>query len=388
MTATTTPSRNLGLDLLRLLAIIFVLGSHLRPLPGGHGLFITTWMRGGWVGVDLFFVLSGFLVSGLLFKDHLRHGRVSISRFLIRRGLKIYPAFWVLIGCSWLVSLQSGYPTPARNLLGELLFVQNYAPHMWPHTWSLAIEEHFYLCLALVIWLLLRRPVSKPFSWLPGIFAATALMCLGLRTLGAYQDPVYNYAWAYFPTHVRIDSLFFGALLTFLVHYHRLNERIAWFPPWARILAGSALLAPAFIFPRETARWVTVTGFNLFYVGAGLLVLGAIHLKESSSILFRVLGGLGAASYSIYLWHIPVNYWWAFSIFTAHHDDPAVYWQYVTVSVVGALLFGYLMARIVELPILHLRDRLYPSHADSSARSATASSAPSTSGQKTIPQSS
>ena len=185
MTATGTASRNLGLDLLRLVAILLVIGNHLATPPPGGGPLLAGWMRGGWVGVDLFFVLSGYLVSGLLFKEYQRQGRVSLGRFLLRRGLKIYPAFWVMIAGTVAYLWLHHRPVPLRHLLGELLFVQNYAAHLWGHTWSLAIEEHFYLCLALLVALLVRRPGANPFAWLPGIFALTAALCLGLRTWNA-----------------------------------------------------------------------------------------------------------------------------------------------------------------------------------------------------------
>jgi peptidoglycan/LPS O-acetylase OafA/YrhL len=310
--------------------------------------------------VDLFFVLSGYLVSGLLFKEYQRLGRVSVGRFLVRRGLKIYPAFWVLIAISVVVFWLQGHPVPLRHLLGELFFVQNYAAHMWGHTWSLAIEEHFYLCLALLVWVLLHRPGLRPFAWLPGIFIATAVMCLGLRLWNAARFSDYQYALDLFPTHLRIDSLFFGVLLAYLAHFHRLTGRLQWFPPWGRVAAGAVLLLPAFFFSRETERWVTVTGFNLFYLGSGLIVLGAVHLEETSSRFLRALGGLGAASYSIYLWHLPVNSWFATRILATHAGEPLFYAFYLAVCVFGALLVGYAMARAVELPVLQLRDRLFP----------------------------
>src|SRR5258706_12209135 len=94
-------SRNQALDILRGIAILIVLGRHLfflpTDLPPPADLFFRTWIRCGWAGVDLFFVLSGFLVSGLLFQEFARNGNVAVSRFLIRRGFKIYPAFYVFL---------------------------------------------------------------------------------------------------------------------------------------------------------------------------------------------------------------------------------------------------------------------------------------------------
>src|SRR3990167_6747089 len=92
----SSQTRLVQLDILRGIAVLLVLGRHIpmtqEPVRG----FLGWWMRAGWTGVDLFFVLSGFLVSGLLFQEYKRHGDIRLGRFFIRRGLKIYPAFYVL----------------------------------------------------------------------------------------------------------------------------------------------------------------------------------------------------------------------------------------------------------------------------------------------------
>src|SRR5436189_6436623 len=93
-------SRLLGLDILRVCAVLLVFGRH-YPTPAEAPEFwknlVPVMQRGSWIGVDLFFVLSGFLVSGLLFREYLERGSVQIGRFLVRRAFKIYPAFWAMI---------------------------------------------------------------------------------------------------------------------------------------------------------------------------------------------------------------------------------------------------------------------------------------------------
>src|SRR5512135_1473672 len=92
--------RLVSLDVLRCLAVLLVIGRHMAPPPTRIApvrWFIDTWHQGGWIGVDLFFVLSGFLISGLLYRDLSKNGSLGVGRFLIRRGLKIYPAFYVLL---------------------------------------------------------------------------------------------------------------------------------------------------------------------------------------------------------------------------------------------------------------------------------------------------
>ncbi|MBX6315440.1 MAG: acyltransferase, partial [Isosphaeraceae bacterium] len=95
------PGRDLGLDILRAVAILLVLGHHAPFSPSDRPILLRAplfaLLYGGWCGVDLFFVLSGFLVSGLLFTEFKAHGRISPGRFLIRRGFKIYPQFYIYI---------------------------------------------------------------------------------------------------------------------------------------------------------------------------------------------------------------------------------------------------------------------------------------------------
>src|SRR5215469_2047732 len=113
------------LDILRGVAVLLVLACHCRASE-----FL---LRSGWV--DLFFVLSGFLVSGLLFVEHQRTGRIRIWRFFARRGFKIYPAFYFFIGLTLLFNALHSKPPEISSLIRELVFIQNYGPAIWPHTW-------------------------------------------------------------------------------------------------------------------------------------------------------------------------------------------------------------------------------------------------------------
>ena len=143
--------RNKRLDILRCFAVVTVVLHH-----GAVSSFFT---RVGWIGVDLFFVLSGFLISGLLFGEWQRQRSIDFKRFVIRRGLKLYPAFYAYLLLTaatsyfWFHSLS----TPSRYL-HEIFFVQNYEPGIWDHTWSLAVEEHFYIILPIFLWMLLLFP--------------------------------------------------------------------------------------------------------------------------------------------------------------------------------------------------------------------------------------
>src|SRR6266571_2966218 len=166
-------SRNPSLDVLRGIAVLLVIFRHYP---------VSKVALGGWIGVDLFFVLSGFLISGLLFSDLTSNGSIALRRFYIRRGLKIYPAFYFfLAGTSllWPVVL------PHKFLLSEVFFLQSYLPHIWQHTWSLAVEEHFYFVLPLLL-LALNR--GKRLHYLPILSLLLVILCfLGRVATGAWS---------------------------------------------------------------------------------------------------------------------------------------------------------------------------------------------------------
>src|ERR1039457_7574138 len=162
-----------------------VLGRHagqMIALLGPTSDYTIYFTRVGWAGVDLYFVLSGFLVSGLLFTGYQERRRIDVSRFYIRRGLKIWPALYALIATGLLINaVMPGHHLSTKGLVPELFFMQDYFHSIWGLTWSIAVEEHFYLCLPLLLLLLIRRDAKRPFAALPLIFAAIAIFSLACR---------------------------------------------------------------------------------------------------------------------------------------------------------------------------------------------------------------
>lgn len=223
------------------------------------------WIQIGWAGVDLFFVLSGFLVSGLLFTEYQERGSLDIVRFLIRRGLKIYPGFYFMIGATVVATVMTGLFKAAMipRIAAEILYLQNYVRGLWNHTWSLAIEEHFYVLLAVGLFVLVRRPPSEwnddPFRrFLPlAIFIVFAIAAGRLLTpyaaplTGRYVDATV----LPLGTHLRIDTLGVGVIASYLYHYHR-----QWFLNTAQRhrtaikIASALLLTPPLFWPRVSRR--------------------------------------------------------------------------------------------------------------------------------------
>lgn len=353
--------RNAGLDILRFVALVLVLVRHLEPPPDGGGALLQTLIRGGWVGVDIFFVLSGFLVSGLLFREYRQHQRVDIKRFLIRRALKIYPSFYLMLFVTLVVMLLRGQPVEPAKLLGELLFLQNYLGALWPPTWSLAVEEHFYILIAVVFYRFVQsRPGhTDPFSRVPAMFLTLILVCLGFRLLNLVIWDEYTNRRFLFGTHLRMDSLMCGVFLSYLWHFHGLEGWVRRWPGWLLGVVGAAAFIPAFIYPMQEYPLLSVLGVMLFYVGGGFLVLAFVRIEKAPGVLLRGIAALGAASYSIYLWHMPVHRWGGLVMVkilgVESHAILAVAY------LAGSFAWGYIMNKALEWPMLRLRDRLYPS---------------------------
>ena len=431
------------LDLFRAIAILLVIGHHygvpVPEMPLGLNHAIGTLFDRGWMGVDLFFVISGFLIAGLLFAEFKTTRNIDIKRFLVRRGFKIYPAFYILLACTVLVGWLIQKPPLSRlALISEFFFVQNYAPQVWVHTWSLGIEEQFYLtlpfalcfmasvtgglprlyrlrfllvaCIPLVApilvvavyrlrlahemvafnllmatiacWLvtgwglLVRHLTSKradktnPFYYLPHSFFFIALLTLALRAVTVWQVVPWGSKSHSFPSHLHIDSLMFGVLLSYFYHFY--GERLKAFVERSyRVMAlGVACLAVVvFAFKIESSVFFQIFGFTVLYLMFGSLLLLSLYVwkgKAQPNVAVRGLAYMGFYSYSIYLWHVPLMLWLFGSLL---QPDPSVaaYLLGFVGFALSSILLGIVMAKLIEMPALRIRDKFFPSKTRASA---------------------
>ncbi|MGY1619406.1 acyltransferase family protein [Geodermatophilus sp. SYSU D00691] len=349
----TAKGRRLDLDVVRGLAILLALGWHFSG-PSGSWLVDVLQFPGrmfGWAGVDLFFVLSGFLMGRLVLAEHARTGSFDGRRFTVRRVLKLWPVLYVFL----VVHALFGSEPLGSYLWQNALHVQNYAGTSLAHLWSLAVEEHFYLALALLFPLLVRRRGGK-LELFAGVLVGVLVAALVLRITGGLAGvSETRLQWR---THFRVDSLAAGVLLA--VVSVRWPERFAALQQRRRALL--AVLAVGVVFLCTVGKQGLVgstIGFTVAYVTAAavLLLLYRAAWVSRARWVSAPVAALGRYSYGIYIWHI----------FAAHTvlgwlgrspDDasPAA----LAVKYGSAVLVGIAATVLVERPALRLRDRLVP----------------------------
>jgi peptidoglycan/LPS O-acetylase OafA/YrhL len=225
----------------------------------------------------------------------------------------------------------------------------------WTHSWSIAIEEHFYFGLPLLLLYL----VAKKFKTLPGI---ALIVCAGvlLQRVSLYALTDLKWASFYYPSHLRIDSLAFGVLLGYLYYYQReLFMKIGRF--WPYFIAASGLIVLAYVFPLEQSAFSYTIGFTIFYLMFGGLVVAArVHPSFGSSGPQRLLSWMGIYSYTIYLAHSVVYELpgssnvrlMIISKFGIAGDQLAFF--------IGSIVLGVIISHLIERPFLRLRAKWLP----------------------------
>lgn len=337
------------LDVLRGVAVLFVILQHTDSGAWAH--------RIGWTGVDLFFVISGFLVAGLLLKEKAANGIVDIRRFFLRRALRIYPAFWALIAVTTLALWLSHEHVRMSALVCELFFVQNYGPGLWAHTWSLAVEEHFYLGLAFVFWLW-RRPFLGSEKNIVRLFAWMLIGLVAARLCTAWLIP-WRFKATLWGTHVRGEALVFGSLLAYLhLKYQPLMKALVL--RYLRLLCGAAMLLLLSVYSQDwDSLYVRTVGVSALSLGYGILMLAYLYAGRAGGRVLEGLGSVGRYSYGIYLWH-PVVQRFGLKPLELHGWAPPGAAQNLPLVLLCGIPTGILMTWLLDKPVLLWRERRYP----------------------------
>lgn len=341
------------LDGLRALAILLVLMNHMDDLKLPAAL---AYIRNlGWIGVDAFFVLSGFLITKILLGTRPAAGAFGL--FVLRRTLRTWPLYFAVLAVSFLV-LRHDPSGMATNWLQHLVFLQNYTPWFGARTlgptWSLCIEEHFYFVWPFVVFLLPRR-------FLLWFLSAIFVMLPVIRFWGMHQ--AFTYKQLYTETQFHLDGLVAGSLVALALSQFAVRRQLVALIGSSCLVAGLGAAALGFGFGWGVMYGRNVVfGFTSLAIGfAGLLLL---LLEGNLSILvklfsLRPLRYLGRISYGVYLlqdgmisllnrvpWHRALG-------------EFGTSWIFIMVlriaAAIGAAAISY---RFFESPILRFKDRL------------------------------
>ena len=350
------------IDFLRGIAIILVLLRH---------QFISVFTKNmGWIGVDLFFVLSGFLVSGLLFKELQNTNKINAKLFLIRRGFKIYPIYYLFYFIYFIPFFFNDRTIEVFRILADLTFLQNYVTgwgYLYEATWSLAVEEHFYFGLAFFLFLISKNIKIKEYLFNTNKYNFEKLilfflfLCLVLRVVTIFYFPN-QVIRSITMTHLRIDSLLSGVLISYLFHYkyEKLNE---WFAKFSKYLWLLIILFLSFTpyVDSITSVFVKTIGYSLIYIAFSILFCYFILTKNINSILDKLfskylvnfISKIGFCSYSIYIIHVFV----IFMVKLLGYKN--IYVNFTLVLIISFVL-GYFMTFYIEKLFLNLREKYYP----------------------------
>jgi peptidoglycan/LPS O-acetylase OafA/YrhL len=298
---------------MRAVAVVLVVLYHVGVKPFG----------GGYIGVDVFFVISGFLITAQLFKELQKHQSISVTRFYARRAIRLLPASTVVLVASlagallWLPGTR--FPSIALDALSSTFYGINWrlaaqgidylnagaAPSPLQHFWSLAVEEQFYL-----VWPLLLLASSFAWRWrhakISRASIVVALVALSAVSFAASVNQTHTAApWAYFGAHTRAWELALGALAAIVTPtLAKLPGTLAAAATWVglgAVLAASVLYTDATPFPGYAAA--------LPVLGAGLMIAGGCARPAAGvAVLFKhsPFQLLGRLSYGWYLWHWPI----------------------------------------------------------------------------------
>ncbi|MFZ4620396.1 MAG: acyltransferase family protein [Bacteroidota bacterium] len=356
-----------GLDHLRAFAISFVFLFHYQIQSGGEPSWIAPFAQFGWTGVDLFFVLSGFLISSQLFQQIQQGRTVSFKTFFLKRFFRIIPAYLVVVGIYFAVPLfREKEALPA--LWKFLTFTQNFGLDLkttgtFSHAWSLCVEEQFYLALPLILIALQRSHLFKRSYWLlAGLFIfgfAVRLYSFENVYLPAAENGnawIEWYKYIYYPTYNRLDGLLAGisiaALSQFLPNVWNSVSRFG----NIYLLIGVFILTGAYYFCEDMSSFsASVFGFPLIALGYGCIVLGAV---SPGSILYRwksrTTSLIAALSYALYLTHKGIIHLTMMLVADLELDEYLV----MFLCALSCLLGAFILHAAVERPFMKLRRRI------------------------------
>jgi peptidoglycan/LPS O-acetylase OafA/YrhL len=353
-------THNGALDGLRGVAVLLVLMRHSFELvPGGFGpQWLDDFLGGGYFGVDIFFVLSGFLITSLLLDERESSGAVGMRSFYGRRALRLMPALVVMLGVVSIVLVLDGetwsslWPTVRSSLFyyqnwHSVWDPENLAGFWFGHLWSLSIEEQFYFVWPVVFLVLVS--LTKKHAVRVGVLA------LGVLWVVWYRLQVWNagdgWAFVMVRTDTRADALLIGCLVAFLYQWQVVRTRAVQVIGWC----GAVIVFATVAFTSPPDEYLYVGGLTLGALGVGCMVLAIAEGSWQGARFFTLkpLRIVGKVSYGLYLWHFPI-FW-----FVVQHSASVNAGVRLVIALVASALFTALSWYAVERPALRLKDKWF-----------------------------
>ncbi len=357
-----------GLDVLRAFAILFVFIYH-YIIFFEHPLWLEKIGKFGWTGVDLFFVLSGYLIASQLFESIGKTNKINLKVFYIKRIFRIFPAYFFILALYFLFPFVREKESLAP-LWKYLTFTLNlhlnaHLTGTFSHAWSLCVEEQFYLLFPLILYLLFSLNIFKK-SWALICFLFIAGFLIRhfwwvrinelFRGSGSFK--LYWIMRLYFPTYCRLDGLLAGISIAAFIKYKPnfilfLNKNGYFFLG----LGLNILLAAYMLCIDETSYIASVFGFPLVSIGYGFIVLSALSVQTFlHKSNYFITSKIATYSFSIYLSHkIIINS--TQRLFANSHIETDSIWV-LLVSFFSAIFGAYLMYNFIEKPFLKMRVRI------------------------------
>jgi peptidoglycan/LPS O-acetylase OafA/YrhL len=355
-----------GLDHLRALAIIMVFFCHYQQNIFGHPAWLS-YAAFGWTGVDLFFVLSGFLISSQLFTTIKNGCNISYKEFFLKRAFRILPAFFAVTAIYYLLPVFREEPTlpPLSRLL---TFTHNLGLDVsvynaFSHAWSLCVEEHFYIALPITLILLSRFNLLRSGPWLICFLFAGGIALRYYCWRYQYLPQVSRgndadwYRFLYYPTYTRLDGLLCGVTIAIIyVFSPAIWQQLSKYGN-TFILLGLSVLGVGFLACDHPTYNIGTVGFLIIDIGYACLVIAAV---SPSSILYkfrsRVTAIIATLSYGIYLSHKGV-------IHMTQHAAAAIGLNVNSIAVLliciaACAFFALALYHIVELPFIKIKARM------------------------------
>lgn len=340
-------SRNPNLDLIRASAITLVLIHHIGQFLPHLSAIAHRYTHLGAYGVDLFFVLSGWLIGSLYWQEKKQYGNLELLRFWGRRWLRTIPPYLAILP----IAYGGVYITRAEPFnLNYLIFFQNYEKTMpfFLVSWSLCVEEHFYLLMPVLIALFSKLKFS-----LQKIIFAVFVVSFAARLLDPWASPGQSFGYAETASHLNLSGLVLGVWFSYLAVYEKHKWMIIQYISkrlFIPLLLGF-LLIPFLSLPM---KYYFADHYVVLLFGALLASLTGMPARKMAKSKMIYL--LSITSYSIYLTHSIVLH-----LCMKLTDQYGLYREAVfPLWVIAILLVGYLVFAAVERPSISLRDRLIP----------------------------